>query len=304
MQLHHHAAGAIESRQRAQHKVEIHLVIGGADRIARDGGGKYPRRIGFVAVAGGHMTDAVVGHHAAAGHKVVQPRFHSREKAVKAVGRDAGNGAQLFHIVRERGSVQPGIQLVGAEGGQHFGVQIRFACQLFVILQIVAGIVGGADHPHIKFFDQAARAERAIRHDGAGFVPDGGGGVGIQRAANIKNLRQLHLRPVIQRAADHIGQRCAPRIIFFTEAAVTGDQPLVHAVLAHSAPFVVVARQPHLAEVVERLVVVDLLRVQMAVVIDDGFAGRTLLIQPVGGVAVQQQPVVIKTRHNRFAPFL
>lgn len=81
----------------------------------------------------------------------------------------------------------------------------------------------------------------------------------------------------------------AARASNFAIARIAGAQPLRHAVGAHRPPFIVIAPQPDIVQVAEAGILRDLLRRQMAVVIENRLLCRVVMVQTPGKFAVQQE---------------
>ena len=75
-------------------------------------------------------------------------------------------------------------------------------------------------------------------------------------------------------------------------AGVAGDEIFVYAVRAHLAPFVVVAAEPHLRDVLPALVRGDLGRRQVAVVVDDGHVLGVAVVEFPRGLGREKKVVV------------
>ena len=206
-------------------------------------------------------------------------------------------GSQLADVVHELGLFDVH-GLVGTPGGPHVGLEGLVAQQLLVILQVVDGIVGGADGLHVAHFDQAAHGVPRGLQLGVGQVPHLVGSLGGQRALIAEEPLQLQVRPVVQGVADALADHLGPLAELLIVAGVAGDVLLLHAGAAHQAPLVVVAAQPHLGDVLIAQVVPDLLGADMAVVVDDGALGGILMIEHAGSFRVEQEVLVHEFLHG------
>ena len=70
---------------------------------------------------------------------------------------------------------------------------------------------------------------------------------------------------------------------------VAGDKALLHAGRPHDPPLVVVAAEPDLGDVLELPVLRDVLGRQVAVVVEDRHLAGVLVVQPLRGLAAQQE---------------
>ena len=91
------------------------------------------------------------------------------------------------------------------------------------------------------------------------------------------------MAPVVERVADELRKRLRPFLEFLAVAGVAGDVALLNPVGTHLTPFVVIAAQPYLSDVVELAVLVDLLRIDVAVVVHDGHLLRKIVEDCLSG---------------------
>ena len=77
------------------------------------------------------------------------------------------------------------------------------------------------------------------------------------------------MTPVVQRIADQLRQSLRPFLEFLPVCSIAGNIFFVYAVGTHLTPFIMVAAQPYLSDVVEFAVLVDFLRIDVAVIIHD-----------------------------------
>ncbi len=107
------------------------------------------------------------------------------------------------------------------------------------------------------------------------------------------------MRPVVKRVANSVRNRRGPGVKLLTIGRIAGTQALSNTVSTHSAPFVVIAFQPDVIQVVKTVVVRDLLRRQMAVVIEDWLIFGVIMIQTAGKFGIQQKIFSHKRGHYR-----
>ncbi|MPN00523.1 hypothetical protein SDC9_147718 [bioreactor metagenome] len=81
--------------------------------------------------------------------------------------------------------------------------------------------------------------------------------------------------------------RRRPRVKLLAVGSVAGTQALSDTVSAHRAPFVMVAFQPDVIQILEPVVFGDLLWRQMAMVIEDRLVFRIIMIQTAGKFSIK-----------------
>ncbi len=84
--------------------------------------------------------------------------------------------------------------------------------------------------------------------------------------------------PVKKRVADRLADTGSPLEKFFLIGRIAGDKSLLHTARAHKAPFIVVAAEPYLRDVVKSAVVCDFGGIDMAVVVQNRCSFRILVI--------------------------
>ena len=134
-------------------------------------------------------------------------------------------------------------------------------------------------------------------------VPDLLGRIAVQDAVIAEVALQLQMAPVIERVADGQLQRFRPLLELFAVGRAARDVIFIHAVGAHLAPFVMVAAQPDLRDVVEFAVFADLLRIDVAVIVEDRHVLGEVVEQMLRGVGRQQEILVHKRFHVVLSPF-
>ena len=247
-------------------------------------------------------AEGLVGQAAAAAGEVVQPLLEGSFHVVQGADVHPGCGAQLLKV--DRGLVIFHVEdFVRPEGGQHLGCEVFVLRQQLVVLQVVGGVVGGAQGPDLAGGNQGAGRALGALQDAVGLVPNGGGAGGVQQLLNAEKAQQLQVGPVVDGVAHQGGHNGGEALEFLLEGGLAGDVLLGHAAGAHHPPLVVVAGQPGLANVGELLVLVNLLGIQVAVVVEDGHALGILMIEPAGRLAVEQKVIGDECFHSAY-PFL
>ena len=144
-------------------------------------------------------------------------------------------------------------------------------------------------------------------------VPDFLSGVAVQHAVVAEEGVQLQVGPVVHRVADGHGQGLGKLLETLTVGLVAGDVLFGHAVGTHHAPLIMIAEvaavrvaaaQPHLSDVVEAAVLVDLAGRDVAVVVADGHAGCVVVVQVLRGGRLEHEVLIHKCFHGSLTPFL
>ena len=92
-----------------------------------------------------------------------------------------------------------------------------------------------------------------------------------------------------ERVPERVRHRAGPGPEFFLRGCRARDQILGHTVGPHRPPLVVVAREPHGVQVFKPPVFGDVLRAQVAVVIDDRLPRGHAVVEIVGHGAGEQK---------------
>jgi len=104
---------------------------------------------------------------------------------------------------------------------------------------------------------------------------------------------------MVQGIAHGVGDSFGPLFKLFPIGGVlAGAEPFVDAVGTHGPPFVVVAFQPDLSQVVKTPVVGNESRVEVAVVVDDGLRFGVLVVERLRDFVVQQEVIVHECFHR------
>jgi len=116
------------------------------------------------------------------------------------------------------------------------------------------------------------------------------GGVRAQQLVlDVEGVLQLQMCPVIERIAEAVWDGLRPFLELFVVTRLAGDVFLGDAVGPHRAPFVVVAGQPGLCQVVEAGVGGDFLGGQVTVIIVDRHLRRVLVVESPCRFGLQQE---------------
>ena len=161
----------------------------------------------------------------------------------------------------------------------------------------VCRIVGGAHKGHIGAGNQVFRAERRVSQLFVAQIPHGFGCVRRENAVIAEIPFQLQMSPVVQGVPDGPGQRFRKSLELHPVGGTAGDFLLRYAVGANQPPFVVVAAQPDLGDIVKPPVLRNVPGVDMAVIIHNGHFFRPAVIQPPGRFVLQQKFLIQKRFH-------
>jgi len=220
--------------------------------------------------------------------------------------------SQLAHVLSKAGLVDVE-SLIGAEGRSHGELDGGIFLDLLVPVQIIDGVIGGADEGNIGLLDQAAHGQLGIMLQLlVAQVPHFLCGVAVQHAFVAEEHMQLKVGPVVHRVADGHGQSLCKLLETLAVGLITGDVLLGHAVGTHHAPLVVVAEvaavrvaaaQPHLSDVVEAAVLVDLAGRDVAVIVADGHISSIVVVQMLRSGRLEHEVLVHKCFHGSITPF-
>ena len=103
--------------------------------------------------------------------------------------------------------------------------------------------------------------------------------VSVQIAGVAKVSLQLQMAPVIKWIPDCERQRLRPLLKFFPVRGATGNIIFVNAIGTHLPPFIMIPTQPYLRDILKLPILSDLLRIDMAVVVDNRHPFRIFMKQ-------------------------
>lgn len=157
--------------------------------------------------------------------------------------------------------------LIGAEGRKDLGGE---ATESRVVLEGIGRVVGGADDLNVRALDEFLSAERGGGKKGVALLPDHRCSLLGQGFVDIKISFELEVSPMVERIADKLRHSLGELEELCVIVTVTGNKFLVYAIGAHLTPLIVIAAKEEIECVLELIVLGDLLRREVAMVIDDG----------------------------------
>ena len=83
----------------------------------------------------------------------------------------------------------------------------RHGSQLLVVPQIIGRIIGRANDPHIKAFQDPVRGQSIPSQLLVGLIPDRLRGLFIQRIGNPKIASQFEMRPMVEGVSESLWHR-------------------------------------------------------------------------------------------------
>ncbi len=137
------------------------------------------------------------------------------------------------------------------------------------MLQVVGRIVGGADQFDVRFFNDVPNGHGRILKHPVAVLPGFFGGLLGERLVEVEVTAELQMTPVIQGVSDGASQNRGPGNKFVVIGSIARDQTLVDTARTHKAPFVVVAAEPELGDVVKFAILLDVLRADVTVIVND-----------------------------------
>ena len=292
MQLHHEPTGGIGAPEREQQRgLELLFLIRrrffAAQTLLEDRLDLRLRRRRI-----GHGRHAVVGNTAAQCAKIVQSLDQLLFEFAKAPGaaetREIGKVVRLFDPQR----------LVRAEARQHLDGKALVRSERAMPFETVRRVVGRAKRRDTRAQDQLPRAHIRLRELIVAELPDLLGRIAGERALIAEVAPQLKVAPMIKRISDRKGERLRPLLKLLTVGGVAGDEALLHTGRAHQTPFVVVAAEPYPGDIFKAPILVDLLRIEVAVIVDDRKLFGHIVIEVLRRLRGEQKVLVQKRLHT------
>ena len=158
---------------------------------------------------------------------------------------------------------------VRAERGHHAHREGLLLCNFLVVFQRICRVVRCRHKLHMALQHQLARGEVVFFDIRVCAVKNIVRTFRCQRVFNAEKHRKLHVRPHIKRVAHRSLEARRPCAELLARLRVACDERLRHAAGTHQTPLVVVAIKPDLRNIREFPVLQNLLRREVAVVVDD-----------------------------------
>ncbi len=192
----------------------------------------------------------MVGETATVGVEIIMPLSQGFEKMVEIADFLIGclfkaldPGIELDRLAHRQRFVRP-------EGRQDPRLQVG-GCQRAVVLQAIHWIISCAQGDHAEPFENPLRAENRRRQLPARLLPDARCALFVQQFINAEVALKLQVSPVIEGIAQRVRHRGRPGLELLKGRGHAGAKALGCAVGAHRPPFVMVALQPDLKQVLE-----------------------------------------------------
>ena len=149
---------------------------------------------------------------------------------------------QLMNIAREFRSLDVH-GLVRAPGWNHHGiVRCLMFCIFNMVVQIVNGVIGGANALYVIVLHQATSRELWLLQLLVTLIENLTGSLGAQEFLNTESSLQLQVCPVIQRIAKSIGNGLCPLLkLLPVRGILTCAVLLIDTIGTHGTPLVVIA---------------------------------------------------------------
>ena len=269
----------------------VQFVLGGA--LAEENHLEDGLDLDLLVVGGVEGLQAVVRKAAAVGSEEVVPLLQGLDEVGVGIYLHAGSLAEFGEILLVGLGILDRHGLVGPPCGNDLRAEGMLRYHL-VPAEVVGGIVGGAYDLHVEFADEGLAAEFLGSELGVAFLINFTGGLGAQELVDSEHAAEFEVGPVIEGVAKGIRHGLRPLLEGLPGAVLaSGEIILAHSVGAHRTPFIMVAivsvHQPELGDVAELDVLGNLLRHQMAMVIDDGHVLRMLVIKLPGSLALKHE---------------
>ena len=239
------------------------------------------------------VLQTVVGELAAVGGKIVVPLLQGLAQVGIGVNLLVGSLSQLLQIGLVGLGILDGHGLVRAPGGNDLGAEGLGGNHL-VPAGVVGRVIGGTDGFHIEFADKGLAPELRRSELGVALFENLTGRGRAEELIDAEDAAQLQVRPVIQGVPHGIRNRFGPLPEGFPGVVFsTGDIVFINTVGTHRPPLVMVSvvsvHQPQLGDVPELDVFGNLLRNQVAVIVDDGHFFRVLVVKGAGGLRLEHE---------------
>ena len=241
------------------------------------------------------VIQAMVCTQAAVGCKIVDSLHQSFGYIIRAGQFAAYHLCKLFDISCKAGLIHIH-SLVRAIGGQHFDGKAFVLRHLIMPVQIIDGIIGGADGLYIKLFHQLTSG--IVLQLLVAAVVDLIGIIGSQRLHNTKGSLQFQMAPMIHGVADQFRHDLRKGTELFAAIGRAGHHVFAYAVGSHQAPLIMIAAQPNLRNIIKFAVFCNVLRADMTMIVNDRHFLSHFMIQLLRCLRSQQKVLIHKRSHK------
>ena len=274
-----------------------HLIV--AELLASHGllENRLNLRVGVLLVV--ELLNTVVGELGALGLEELVALLQGIDHISELRDADAADVGKLLDILGELRLLDVH-SLVGTPGGQHDGIVLSLALGILdVVVQVVNGVVGGADALHIVMLHQATGRKLRLLQLLIALVENLAGGLWREQFLDAKGSLQFQMGPMVERVAQGVGNGLCPLLELLPVGSVlAGAVALVDAVGTHGTPLIVVTAKPQLGDALELMVVGHHLGNQVAMVVDNRHLGRMVVVQVLGNFCLQHKILVVKCFHK------
>ena len=157
----------------------------------------------------------------------------------------------------------------------------------FMPFQVVYRIICSTQKGNIGLFDQVPHAHGIFLKLCITQIPYLFCCLAVENAGIAKKSLQLQMTPVEQRISDCLFQSLCPLLKFLSVRCIPGYIILFYSVRTHLTPFVMVAPQPYLGNILKFSVFGDFLRINMAMIIQYRNLCRKIVVQLFGCLCAQ-----------------
>ena len=214
-----------------------------------------------------HILQSVVRYVTAHGSEECHTLFQSILQCCKAADFcHAADSCQLIQIIQIVGLFNVH-GLIGSPCGEHLYVKALVLGNFLMPLQRIHRVVGGANQSNVALFNQVTDAHGRLCQLFVAELPNLIRGLAAQNTRIAKISLQLQMAPVEQGIADCFAQALCPFTEFFIVGSVSCNVFFLYAAGAHETPFIMVAAQPDLSDILKLTILSDFPGVNVAVVV-------------------------------------
>ena len=213
--------------------------------------------------------------------------FHQRLLQIGKTGNgDIRRLAQTLHIIckARRSNLHCRLR---SPCRKHLNREAVVLAKLLMIAQIIRRIIGGAKQGHTGMNNEVSGAHVRRSKLLVAELPHLLRSITVQYTVVVKVTLKLQVAPVIQRISDGLFQSLRPLLEFFPVTGIPCNVAFLHTIGAHLAPFVMIAPQPYLCDILKAAVFGNLFGTDVTVVIQNRHLCRIIVIQNFRGLCLQ-----------------